>query len=74
VVLGGRLGSGSGDVIGSEWAPVKATQLPLGEKKATVDGRRGPGYGKQHRGGEDVTGEKEQIPVIEHEATSPFQC
>jgi hypothetical protein len=38
VVLGGRLRSGSGGVIGSGWAPVKATQLPLGEKKATVDG------------------------------------
>jgi hypothetical protein len=31
-------------------------------------GRRGPRYGKQHRGGEDVTGEEERIHVIEHEA------
>jgi hypothetical protein len=31
-------------------------------------GRRGPEYGKQHRGGEDVMGEEEWIPVIEREA------
>jgi hypothetical protein len=38
VGLGGRLRSGSGGIIGSGWAPVKATQLSLGEKKVTVDG------------------------------------
>jgi hypothetical protein len=38
VVLGGRLGSGSGGVIGSGSALVTVTQLPLGEKQVTVDG------------------------------------
>jgi hypothetical protein len=37
-VLGGRLGSGSGGAIGSGWALVTVTQLPLGEKQVTVDG------------------------------------
>jgi hypothetical protein len=46
VVLGGRLRSGSRGIIGSGWAPVKATQLPLGEKKGdpiAVGGEEGDG-------------------------------